>query len=322
MIALAWFLLGIAALIGGAELIVRGGSRLAAHLGVPPIVIGLTIVAIGTSTPELAVGIEAALRGAGPLAVGNIAGTNIVNILLILGLSALLKPLAIEAQTLRFDLPLMAFAAILLLVMGWNGVLTRFEGGLLVTAAILYSAAVVTWARRESRRVRAEYANEYGVPRKGRVRDTVSSTALVIAGVAVTVIGSDWLVDGAVALARMLGVSDAFIGLTIVAVGTSSPELVTTLIGTLRNERSIAIGNLLGSSIYNVLLILGITCLIPPSGLAIGQTLARVDIPLMTAVALAAVPVFLTGRRVTRLEGGLFVAAYFGYVAYLLLTRL
>ena len=321
MIALAWFLLGIAALIGGAELIVRGGSRLAAHLGIPPIVIGLTIVAIGTSTPELAVGIEAALRGAGPLAVGNIAGTNIVNILLILGLSALLRPLAIEAQTLRLDLPLMAFAAILLLVMGWNGVLTRFEGGLLVTGAILYSAAVVTWARRESRRMRAEYASEYGVPRKGRVRDTVSSTALVIAGVAVTVIGSDWLVDGAVALARILGVSDAFIGLTIVAVGTSSPELVTTLIGTLRNERSIAIGNLLGSSVYNILLILGITCLIPPSGLAIGQTLAWVDIPLMTAVALAAVPVFLTGRRVTRFEGGLFVAAYFGYVTYLLLTR-
>jgi cation:H+ antiporter len=145
---------------------------------------------------------------------------------------------------------------------------------------------------------------------------------MLVVGIAVTVTGSAWLVDGAVDLARMLGVSDAFIGLTIVAVGTSSPELVTTIVGTLRNDRDIAIGNLLGSSIYNILLILGISCLVPSSGVTVGLNLARVDIPLMTAVAFVSVPVFLTGRRVTRPEGGLFVGAYFGYLIYLLLSRL
>jgi cation:H+ antiporter len=322
LIAFGWFILGIVALVGGAELIVRGGSRLAARLGIPPMVIGLTIVSVGTSTPELAVGVEAALRGNGSLAVGNIVGTNMVNVLFILGLSAFLKPLALKGRILRFDLPVMTAAAVMLLVMAWDGILSRFDGGVLVFAAILYSTAIIGWTRRESRRVRAEYASEYGALKDSNARDAAFSALMLVVGIAVTVTGSGWLVDGAVDLARMLGVSDAFIGLTIVAVGTSSPELVTTIVGTLRNDRDIAIGNLLGSSIYNILLILGISCLVPSSGVTVGLNLARVDIPLMTAVAFVSVPVFLTGRRVTRPEGGLFVGAYFGYLIYLLLTRL
>jgi cation:H+ antiporter len=322
MTAVAWLIMGIAALIGGAELVERGGSRLAARLGVPPLVIGLTVVSIGTSTPELAVGIEAVLRGSGSLAVGNIAGTNTLNILLILGLSALLKPLALSVRTVRFGLPMMIVAAVALMAMAWDGFLTRAEGAVLVGAALVFTVMIVRLARLESRAVRAEFAREYGAPREGRAtRDVAWHFALLVGGIAMIVVGAEWLVDGAVQLARMLGVSDAFIGLTVVAIGTSSPELVTTVIGTLRNTRDIAIGNLLGSSIYNIILILGVTCLIPPSGIDVDPDLVGVDLPVMTAVTLVCVPVFVSGHRVTRLEGALFVGAYVAYLTYLVLTR-
>lgn len=323
MIATGWLLLGLILLIGGAELIVRGGSRVAAYLGIRPIIIGLTIVSVGTSTPELAVGIEAALHDAGSLAVGNIAGTNIVNILLILGMSALLRPLALERLTLRFDLPVMTVAALAMLALSLDGTLTRLEGAVLVLSAVVYTGALVAWSRQESRQVRAEYRSEYGVaPSRRAAGDVAYAALMLVGGIGTIVVGSDWLVTGAVDLARMLGVSDAFIGLTIVAVGTSSPELVTTVIGTLKNDRDIAIGNLLGSSIYNILAILGITCLVPAGGIDVGPNLIRVDIPVMTAVALVSIPVFVSGRRVTRAEGLFFVTAYAVYLGYLLLTRL
>lgn len=213
----------------------------------------------------MAVGVEAALRGNGSLAVGNIAGTNIVNILLILGLSALLRPLAPHLQTLRFDLPVMTATAVALMAMAWDGVLTRAEGAVLVGAAIVYTAAVIHWTQRESRTVQKEFAREYGTPRDGRAtREVVWNLAVLVVGIAVIVVGSDWLVRGAVELARILGISDAFIGLTVVAIGTSSPELLTTVIGTLRNDRDIAIGNLLGSSVHNILLRKQITAKIMP----------------------------------------------------------
>jgi cation:H+ antiporter len=322
MSAVGWFIMGIAALIGGAELVVHGGSRLAARLGVPPIVIGLTIVSIGTSTPELAVGIEAGLEGSGSLAVGNIAGAITFNLLFILGLSALLKPLAVSVRTIRFGLPTMIVVAVALMAMAWNGVLSRVEGAVLVGAALIYTVMIVRLTRRESRAVRAEFAREYGTPRDGRApRDIVWNLGALAVGITVTVVGSEWLVDGAVELARMLGVSDAFIGLTVVTFGTSSPELVTTVVGTLRNTRDIAIGNLLGSSVYNILLILGVTCLVAPSGVHVGPDLTRVGLPVMTAVTVACVPVFVSGRRVTWLEGVLFVGGYVAYLTYLVLTR-
>ena len=323
VIATGWLLSGLLLLVAGAELVVRGGSRLAGHLGIRPIVVGLTVVSIGTSTPELAVGIEAARQGSGSLAVGNIAGTNIVNILLILGISAMLQPLALERLTLRFDLPLVTVSALALLAMSIDGTLTRLEGAVLVGSAMVYTALLVIWSRRESRAVRAEYRSEYGIPARRRGgAEAVFAALLLAGGIAVVVAGSDWLVTGAVDLARMIGVSEAFIGLTIVAIGTSSPELVTTIVGTLKGERDIAIGNLLGSSIYNILAILGITCLIPAGGIAVGQNLVRIDIPVMVAVTLLAIPVFVSGRRVTRGEGLLFVTAYAAYAAYLILTRL
>ncbi|MCC6205029.1 MAG: calcium/sodium antiporter [Hyphomicrobiales bacterium] len=322
MSALGWCLLGLVTLVVGAELLVRGGTRLAALVGVPPILIGLTIVAVGTSMPEMAVGIEAALQGSGSLAIGNIAGTNTFNILFILGLSALLMPLALEMRTLRFDLPMMTLAALALVVMAWDGVLTRTEGAILVTTGLVYTAGIILAARREGRAVKAEFAKEYGVvPERHPGRDIVASSAALVAGIAVIVVGADWLVDGAVDLARMLGVSDAFIGLTIVAIGTSAPELVTTVVSTLRQERDIAVGNLLGSSVYNILIILGVTALVPSSGIGVEPELIRIDIPVMGMAALVCVPIFLSGRRVSRMEGAAFVAAYMIYMTYLLVAR-
>lgn len=320
--AIGWLALGLLALIAGAELITRGGVQVATRVGVPPIIIGLTIVALGTSTPELAVGIEAARRGSGSLAIANIAGTNIVNILLILGLSALLRPLALTMQTLRFDLPVMTLVAVALVVLALDGSLTRAEGIVMMVAALIYTVAIVRLTRRESFMTKIEFAREFRASRRlSPIHEVLLNLAALIVGIAVVVIGSDWLVDGGVALARTMGISDAVIGLTIVAIGTSAPELVTTVIGTLRNDRDIAIGNLLGSSIYNILVILGLTCIVSPEALPVERHLALIDIPLMALVAIVCVPVFLSARRVSRLEGGMFVGAYVVYLTYLIVAR-
>lgn len=320
--AFVWCALGLLLLIGGAELVVRGGTHVAARFGVSPLVIGLTFVAIGTSAPELAVGIDSALRGQGDLAVGNIAGTNVVNILLILGLSALLRPLAIQGQTVRFDLPAIVVASLLLLALAWDRSLTRIDGLVLTGCGIAYTLALLRVARAESRdpapTLTDELVEEFD--KAGGV-STGRSLAMLFAGIAVIVLGAEWLVDGAVALARQWRVSEAFIGLTIVAIGTSAPELVTTVISTIRNNRDIAIGNLLGSSIYNILIILGVTCLVPAQAIRVGPNLAAIDIPLMTAVAFVCVPAFVTGRCLSRLEGGLFVVAYGAYLSFLIATR-
>lgn len=323
ILTLGLCLAGLAALVLGAELLTRGGVALAEQLRVPPLVVGLTVVAVGTSTPELAIGVDAALQGNGALAVGNIAGTNTVNILLILGLSALIRPLALRLQTTRLDLPVMVAAALALLLMAMDGRLSRLEGGLLILAGVVYTAVTVRLARRDSRLVRQELA-ELGRLSEAEARSdgrALRNLALLGVGMAIIVVGADWLVDGAVGLARLWGVSDAFIGLTIVAIGTSSPELVTTIVSTLKNERDLAIGNLLGSSIYNILLILGVTCLVPAEGVPVPKELIVADIPVMAGVAIACAPVFLTGRNISRLEGAAFVCAYGAYLTYLIVSR-
>ncbi len=277
--------------------------------------------------PELAVGVVAATEGNGSLAVGNIAGTNMVNLLLILGLSALILPLAMQMQTLRFDLPVIAAAASLLWALAANGVLSRLDGLVLVLCAIAYTAALIRTSRRESREIDEEFAAEYGdqnsaiAERSGAGR-MARHVSLLLGGIVIVVVGADWLVDGAVGMARVFGVSDALIGLTVVAIGTSAPELVTIVVSTMRGERDIAIGNLLGSSIYNILLILGITALVPAHGLMLDSILVRVDIPIMVVATLACVPIFITGRRVSRVEGGAMMVAYLAYLAFLLMTQI
>ena len=267
-------------------------------------------------------GVVAASEGSGALAVGNIAGTNVVNMLFVLGLSALILPLAIEMRTLRFELPVMAAAAILLWVLAANGVLSRVDGLILVIGAIAYTVAVIRASRRERREAVAEFAEAY--PADGTRTNghrTVLDIGMMLTGIAVVVLGAEWLVDAAVGMAREFGVSDALIGLTVVAIGTSAPELVTTVVSTLRGERDIAVGNLLGSSIYNILLILGVTCLVPAHGLELTPALVRIDIPIMVGVTLACIPIFISGRRVGRFEGGAMVGAYVAYLVFLLATQ-
>ena len=327
-VAVLGILVGLVLLTVGAELVVRGGSRLAARAGVSPLVVGLTVVAVGTSTPELAVGIGSARDGAGSLALGNVAGSNTVNILLVLGLTAVLSPIAVRTRVLRIDLPVMVGASAALLVMCLDGHLSGVEGGVLLTAAAAYTVVVVRTSRDEDPVVADEYRAEFGVAtaaaattERDRGRRIAALLGVTLAGTVVIVVGAELLVRGAVDAATALGVSDAFIGLTVVAIGTSAPELATAVVAGLRGEQDISVGNVLGSSIYNILLVLGATVVAAPGGLDVPDGVARFDLPVVLAVAVLCVPVLLTGRRVTRTEGWVFVGLYAVFLAVVLLTR-
>ena len=316
--SVALILAGLAALIVGAEVLVRSGTGLAVGLGVSPMVIGLTVVSIGTSLPELAIGIDAARTGSPGLAVGNIVGTNLVNLLLILGLSALIAPIVLARRTLRFDVPCAAVAASLLYLLARDGELSTVEGAVLLAGGAAYTWGVLRSSKGEAPDVAADYAESVSTRTGGRTATLVLG---LVVSIGVIVVGAELLVEGAVDGARALGVSDAVIGLTVVAVGTSAPELVTTLVSTVRGERDIAIGNLLGSSIYNIAFVLAVTVMVAPGNLVVPDEVLAGDLVLMVVVALASVPVLASGARVTRLEGALFVATYLGYLGWLLGTR-
>ncbi|MCL4183184.1 MAG: calcium/sodium antiporter [Burkholderiaceae bacterium] len=320
----ALFLVGIALVLLGAEFVLRGASRLAALLGVSPMLVGLTIVSVGTSTPELAVGITAAAEGRGTLAVGNIAGANILNLLFILGLSALIRPLPVRLRSIRLDVPVMIASAIGLIAISWDGMLGRFDGSLLLAAALAYTVALVVQSRRETAATKREFAREFGVA-AAAMRPGPSAAlrnlALLAAGIAIVVWGADLLVAGAADIARALGVSDAIIGLTIVSIGTTAPELATTVVATLKNDRDVAIGNLIGSSVYNILAILGAVCVAAPAGVEVGRDILLVDLPLAAAAVLACVSTFVTDRKISRREGALLIGLYLVYLGWLVLVR-
>jgi cation:H+ antiporter len=316
---------GLAGLLVGAELLIRGGTAWATRLGIRPMVIGLTVVSLGTSVPELAIGIDAAVSGNPGLAVGNIVGANLVNVLLILGLSALLVPVVFQRRTLRFNLPAMTAAALALYLLSLDGTLGRADGLLLLVGGAAY-----TWALlRTSRRDPADTTSDMPVDEAGggvavlaqADRRPLRDTGALVAGMAMIVLGAELLVEGAVQGAQSLGVSGALIGLTVVAIGTATPELVTTLVSTRRGDRDIAIGNLLGSSVYNIAVVLGLTVVVAPEGVPIPDEVLAADLVLLVVVAVAAVPVFVSGARINRVEGALFVATYLGYLAWLLLAR-
>lgn len=320
--AVLLFVAGLALLIVGAEQVVRGATHTATKLGISPMVIGLTIVAIGTSTPELAVGITAGMQGSGGISVGNIAGANVFVMLFILGLSAVIRPLPLHLQIFKLELPTIVFAAAFMTLLAWDGVLSRLDGLLMFLAGSIYTIALIFVTRKSSKRAKQEFQEEYGPqtvpPTRPKWRGQVADAAMLVIGIALTVLGAELLVSGAVAIARSLGVSATVIGLTVVAMGTSAPELVTTIVSTIKNDRDVAIGNLLGSGIYNILVILSIVCMVTPGGLPVEPQLLWFDIPLMAGVAIGAIPVFLTGKRVSRLEGGLGVAIYLTYLVWVI----
>ncbi|MHA6626276.1 calcium/sodium antiporter [Pseudonocardia sichuanensis] len=312
-------LLGLVALVVGAEMVVREGSALAARFGVSPLVVGMTVVSLGTSLPELAIGLNAAQQGNAGLAVGTIVGTNLVNILLVLGLSAVIRPIAFEARTLRVDTPVMAGAALLLLVLATDGDLTTRDGLWLCAYGAAYVVGIVVLARR------AALPGPGSAPADAAqtgTRPVVLQVLLLIVGLAVVVVGAEYLVDGAAQIAGQLGASDALIGLTVVAIGTSAPELVTTVVSTVRGDRSLALGNLLGSSVFNIALILGPTVLVAPATVPVPDDVLAVDLVLMVATAVVCVPVFRSDRSLGRVEGAVFVAVYVAYLTWLLITRL
>ncbi len=300
-------LLGLVLLTGGAEVLIQGASRAAARLGVSKLLVGLTVVAFGTSAPELGVSLMAALRGEADLALGNVVGSNIYNVLLILGASALLTPLSVSLTLVRIDMPIMLATSLLLGWMARDGRVTRGEGCLLVLAMFGYL---------------------YRIYQEGReglgddVEDVSSSSwkgdvAWVLCGLGLLVLGTDLFVSGATGMARALGVSELVIGLTIVAAGTSMPETATSVLAAWRGERDLAVGNIVGSNIFNILSVLGIAATVAPSGVSVAPAALQFDLPVMLAVALALLPLAATGARITREEGAFFLLWYAGYLWFL-----
>lgn len=316
------FIVGLVLLVVGAEALVNGSARLAAAVGVSPLVIGLTIVAFGTSSPELAVGIQASLRDQADVIVGNIIGSNIFNILFILGLSALIAPLLVSQRLTRVDVPLMVGISFLMLFMALDGTFGRLDGLILFGGVIIYTV----WSFRQSRKgneneaLEAEYAHDLGLDGVQSRPHWIRYLLLMIVGLAALILGSRWLVDGAVVFARFLGVDELIIGLTIVAIGTSLPEVATSVIATLREERDIAVGNAVGSNIFNILSVLGFVALIAPDGITVDLRALWFDLPVMIAVALLCVPVFFTRGMIRRWEGALFLGYYVAYTLYLILA--
>ncbi|MGL5287390.1 MAG: calcium/sodium antiporter [Aeromonas sp.] len=319
MMTTVWLVLGLVCLVIGAEVLVRGASRLASALGISPLVVGLTVVAFGTSAPELAVSVQSALAGQAGIAVGNVVGSNIFNVLFILGLSALIVPLTVSMQLVRLDVPLMIAASLLVLIMGWDGRIAPLEGGALFAGIVIYTVFLIMQSRRESQAAKAEYEQEYGAHEPHSPLTQLRNVLLIVVGLALLVLGSRLLVESAVTIARYFGVSELVIGLTIVAAGTSLPEVVTSIVAALRGERDIAVGNVVGSNIFNIFCVLGLSALVVPGGIEVSATALAFDIPVMIAVALACLPIFFTGYTIARWEGMLFLAYYVAYTLWLIL---
>ncbi len=311
LVNILFILIGIMGLFFGADWLVRGSSSLALRLGLTPLVVGLTVVAFGTSSPELIVSLRAAFGGSGDIAVGNVVGSNIINIGVILAVAVLLRPIAIQRQILRFDAPVMVICSFVLVLMLADARLVRWEGGLLAAGLFLYIGFNLWEARRE---------HLAGIPEphlndERPDRSVLLDVVLMIAGLGALGLGANLLVRGASEIARTFGWSEAFIGLTIVAVGTSLPELATSLVAGFRREADIAVGNVIGSNVFNILGILGISSLVIP--LEAGG-IGRVDLFVMLAASMVVPALMFSARTLVRWEGGLLLTGYLGYLVYLI----
>ena len=322
-----WFVVGVVALVVGAESLVRGSSRLAARSGLSPVVIGLTVVAFGTSAPELAVSIGAAAGGESEIALGNVIGSNIANVLLVLGLSAVVGGgLAVAQRIVRVDVPIMIVMSALVLVLGLDGRIGRLDGGLFVAILIVY----LVWTVRsavgdqdadedhdgvaDAATLASEYSSALG-------REKIRGSSLwrdllyVVGGLALLVVGAQSLVTAATDIARALDISELVIGLTVVAVGTSLPEMATSVVAAARGQRDMAVGNAIGSNLFNILAVLGITGVVSPVIVSSGAR--GFDLPFMLAVAVACLPIFADGFILRRWQGAVFLSYYVAYLVWL-----
>lgn len=302
---------GVALLYFGAEFLVKGSANLAMRFGVSALVTGLTIVAFGTSAPELVVSIKAGLDGLGDISVGNVVGSNIFNIAIILGMSALVRPLKVHLNVLRVDTPVMVAASVFLMVVLHDLHISRVEGIFLFIGIITYTVFTVVTARRAGE-TKAEFPVEQLIPEK--MVSPVMDIIFIIGGLGLLILGSRFFVNGAVDMARAIGVSEAVIGLTIVAAGTSLPELATSIIAAIKKEDDIAIGNIIGSNIFNILTILGVSSIITPlEATGVGQ----ISLYFMLGTAILLIPFMRTGFVLNRIEGLLLLVVYGGYMYYL-----
>lgn len=327
---LLFLLGGLAMLAIGGELLVRGAVAIAERMGMSPLLIGLTLVGFGTSTPELVTSVQAAMAGSPGIAVGNIVGSNISNILLILGLSALITPIAVGSQALRRDGALVLATALMLVAVGYVATLDRLVGALFLaflTAYIVFAYRQETAGAKSGHSAAFEKAEAYDELHDGPIRHQAEAKSwadrlgpvlpvlMALGGLAVVVFGGKVLVDAAVSIAKGAGISETVIGLTIVAVGTSMPEFITSLVAALRKHADVALGNIMGSNIYNILGIGGVTGLLSPT--AIPAEIVRFDNLVMAAAAFAMLVFAQTGLRIGRLEGAALLA---GYGLYLFLV--
>lgn len=313
MIDLLWLIGGLAGLIVGGDLLVRGAVSVAQAMRISPMVIGLTLVGFGTSTPELVTSLQAAFAGSPGIAIGNVVGSNIGNILLILGLAALLRPVAVDPDALRRDGGVMLAATLLCTGLVLWGTLGRAAGVILVVALGSYLLFTILRERRNATPATALYVAEADLLPTPTSTRLMWPAIMALAGLVITILGARFLVSGAIGLAGAAGISETVIGLTIVAIGTSTPELVTSLIAVRKGQGDVAFGNIIGSNIFNVLGILGLTALIHP--LDVPQQLIGFDIWAMLGATLVMVLFATTGRRIDRREGAFLVAAYAAYIA-------
>jgi cation:H+ antiporter len=307
-----YLIAGLLLLVVGAERLVLGASRMALFIGISPMIIGLTVVAFGTSSPEFAVSLQAASTGNAGIVIGNVVGSNIFNVLVILGISAIILPLKVSSRMIRVEVPIMIFVSVLLYFMARSGTLTWISGMILSLGIFLYVGFQIYMGRREKQHNTGESA-----PQKKTA--LLLNIFWVILGLAFLVLGSKFLVSSAVSIAKFFGVSDLMIGLTIVAAGTSLPELVTSIVASLKGEHDIAVGNVVGSGIFNILGVLGFSLLLTPQGIPVSPEAIRFDIPVMIFVSLLCLPIFFSGRRISRPEGVVFAALYGIYLGYLII---
>ena len=315
---------GVISLVLGAEWLVRGASALASRLGIAPIIIGLTVVAFGTSAPEMAVSIGGAISGEADVALGNVIGSNSFNILLILGLSAAVSGLSINQRLLRIDIPFLTVVSFVVYGLAWNGIIGRIEGAVLFLGVIAYTGWLIIAARKggitESSEVQAEYADtEKEIEDGADSKPVYFQVGLVLAGLVLLVFGSNLLVSAATEIATALGVSDLVIGLTVVAAGTSLPELATSVLAAIRGRRDIAVGNVVGSNLFNLLAVLGASAAVSKNGISVGDEALRLDFPVMLAATVVLIPICWKGFAIKKSEGLMLVVFYGAYVTYLIM---
>jgi cation:H+ antiporter len=307
-----YFIAGLFFLFTGAQLLVSSSSKLAVRFGVPAIFIGVTVIAFATSAPEAAVSLDAVINNQGNLAIGNVLGSNIANVLLILGISALITPIGIQKRIIRLDIPIMIFISVIVYLLALDRLLQPLDGIVLLALFIGFMIFQIYQAGKEKR---AEINSDETRESPPVLRQTI----LLVTGLGLLVLGARLLVQSAIEIARIWGMSELIIGLTIVALGTSLPEIATSMLAAWKKEADLSVGNVIGSNIFNILFVLGLSALFSSEGVPVSVAALALDFPFMIAVSIVCLPIMFTGHRIARWEGGIFLIYYAAYLLYLFL---